>query len=45
MKSVKADFFLNVECNEDKAGHSDSQTGDVDKRIALVSFDISDGDF
>ncbi len=44
MKSIKAEFFLNVECNEDKTGHSDSQTGDVDKRISFVPSYISQGD-
>jgi len=42
MKSIKAEFLLNVECNKNKTGHSDSQVRDVDERIALVLFNNID---
>jgi hypothetical protein len=45
MKTVKAQFVLDPQENQNAAGHSDGQTKDVDKRIALVLSDISNNDF
>ncbi len=45
MKSIIAQLILNMEDNKQAAGHTDSQTGDVDERINLVFLDVSKSDF
>ncbi len=45
MKSIIAQLILNMEDDEQAAGHADGQTGYVDERIGFVLLDGAKGDF
>jgi hypothetical protein len=44
VKAVVAQFILNMEKDQQGTGHSESQSGDVDKGISLVLFHVAEGD-
>ena len=45
MISVVAQFVADIERDNQAAGHTDGEPGDVDQRIALMSQNVSDGGF
>jgi hypothetical protein len=45
MVSVIAQFMANIDKDEETAGHTDSESGDVDKGISFMPLEISQGDF
>ena len=45
MKSIIAQLILNMEDDEQAAGHTNGQTGYVDERIGLVFLDSAKSDF
>ena len=45
VESVIAEFILDSEKNDETAGYTDGQAGDVDERIKFVFFEVSESDF
>jgi hypothetical protein len=43
MKTVKAELILNIEQDENTAGNSDSQTGNIQKRVHFVPDKVPHG--
>jgi hypothetical protein len=45
MEAVEGELIQDPEADEQAAGHSNGQPGDVDEGVALVAFDVADSDF